>query len=68
MKNAKDEYADIIGLEHHVSRKYPQMPRENRAAQFSPFAALTGYGDLIDEAAEDMYDYGVDDTVDESDA
>ena len=68
MKNAKDEYADIIGLEHHVSRKYPQMPRENRAAQFSPFAALTGYGDLIDEAAEDMYDYGVDETVDESDA
>lgn len=68
MKNAKDEYADIIGLEHHVSRKYPQMPRENRAAQFSPFAALTGYGDLIDEAAEDMYDYGVDETVDENDA
>lgn len=68
MKNAKDEYADIIGLERHVSRKYPQMPRENRAAQFSPFAALTGYGDLIDEAAEDMYDYGVDETVDESDA
>ena len=68
MKNAKDEYADIIGLEHHVSRKYPQMPRENRAAQFSPFAALTGYGDLIDEAAEDMSDYGVDETVDESDA
>lgn len=36
-------YDDIIDLPHPVSRKHPQMPAEDRAAQFSPFAALTGY-------------------------
>ena len=43
-------YDDIIDLPHHVSSKYPPMSLEDRAAQFSPFAALTGYGDSIDEA------------------
>ena len=38
------KYDDIIGLPHPVSAKHPQMAREDRAAQFSPFAALTGYG------------------------
>ena len=47
MKN----YDDIINLPHHVSKKHPQMSILDRAAQFSPFAALTGYGDAIDEAA-----------------
>ena len=47
MKN----YDDIINLPHHVSKKHPQMSMLDRAAQFSPFAALTGYGDAIDEAA-----------------
>ncbi len=46
-------YADIIGLEHPVSRKHPQMQMADRAAQFSPFAALTGYGDLIDHTADE---------------
>ena len=46
-------YADIIGLEHPVSRKHPQMQMTDRAAQFSPFAALTGYGDLIDHTADE---------------
>jgi len=41
-------YDDIIGLPHHVSRKHPRMSMQDRAAQFSPFAALTGYGDVID--------------------
>ena len=44
-------YDDIIGLPRPTSNKHPRMPRLNRAAQFAPFAALTGYGDAIDEAA-----------------
>lgn len=36
-------YNDIINLPHHVSATRPQMPMMDRAAQFSPFAALTGY-------------------------
>ena len=47
----KNDYSDIINLPHHVSKKRPQMSRRDRAAQFSPFAALTGYEDSIDEAA-----------------
>ena len=42
-------YDDIINLPHHVSVKRPQMSMEDRAAQFSPFAALVGYEDTIDE-------------------
>ena len=42
-------YDDIINLPHHVSKTRPQMPLENRAAQFSPFAALTGYDAAIKE-------------------
>lgn len=45
------KYDDIIHLPHHVSEKHPQMPAGDRAAQFAPFAALTGYGDAIDESA-----------------
>ena len=44
-------YDDIINLPHHVSKKHPQMPLSNRAAQFSPFAALTGHEDAINETA-----------------
>lgn len=49
----KDEhrYDDIIDLPHHVSKKYPQMPLLDRAAQFAPFAALTGHEDAIRETA-----------------
>ena len=43
------EYEDIIHLSHHVSSKRPQMSMADRAAQFSPFAALTGYDDAIQE-------------------
>lgn len=42
-------YEDIINLPHHVSSKRPQMSMRDRAAQFSPFAALTGYDDAIQE-------------------
>lgn len=49
----KEEYSgpydDIINLPHHVSKKYPPMPMQNRAAQFSPFAALNGHGEAIRE-------------------
>lgn len=42
-------YDDILHLPHHVSRSHPHMPRTDRAAQFSPFAALTGYQEAIGE-------------------
>lgn len=42
-------YDDIINLPHHVSQKHPQMSMQDRAAQFSPFAALTGHGAAIRE-------------------
>jgi hypothetical protein len=44
-----DDYRDIIDLPHHTSSKHPRMPEEMRAAQFAPFAALTGYDDVIEE-------------------
>ena len=47
----ENKYADIIDLPHHVSEKRPRMSREARAAQFSPFAALTGYEDAVRETA-----------------
>lgn len=51
MYDAEAKYADIILLPHHVSRKHPQMSMADRAAQFSPFAALTGHDAAIAEAA-----------------
>lgn len=44
-------YDDIIDLPHHVSTTRPRMSRLGRAAQFAPFAALTGYGAAIKEKA-----------------
>lgn len=46
-----NKYEDIINLKHHVSEKHPRMSRESRAAQFAPFAALTGYDESIKETA-----------------
>lgn len=43
------KYDDIIHLPHHTSSKRVRMPMLDRAAQFSPFAALTGYEDAIEE-------------------
>lgn len=45
------KYAGIMNLPHHVSPTRPQMPISDRAAQFSPFAALTGYAGVIRETA-----------------
>jgi hypothetical protein len=47
----KHPYDDIIDLPHHVSERHPQMSMYNRAAQFAPFAALTGHNAAITEAA-----------------
>lgn len=47
----RNKYDDIINLPHHISKKHKQMTLEARAAQFAPFAALTGYGDEIKETA-----------------
>ena len=44
-------YDDIIDLPHHVSGTHPPMSRADRAAQFSPFAALTGYDAAVRETA-----------------
>lgn len=44
-------YDDIINLPHHVSDKHPQMSMLQRAAQFAPFAALTGHDKAIEETA-----------------
>ena len=48
-----NEYDDIIHLPHPVSKKHPQMSMMQRAAQFAPFAALTGYNDAISEAEQE---------------
>ena len=45
------EYDDIINMPRFVSKRYPQMSMHDRAAQFSPFAALTGYDAAIKETA-----------------
>ena len=45
------KYDDIIDLPHHISVSRPQMPMLDRAAQFMPFRALTGYEDAVHETA-----------------
>ncbi len=45
------DYADLLELPHPTSSRHPRMARRDRAAQFAPFAALTGYDDAIDETA-----------------
>lgn len=44
-------YDDIINLPHPTSKTHPRMSRLDRAAQFSPFAALTGYEGAVKETA-----------------
>ena len=45
------KYEDVINRQHPTSKKHPRMSRVNRAAQFAPFAALTGYEESIEETA-----------------
>lgn len=51
MKEDMHKYDDIIGLPRHVSERHPAMAVSDRAAQFSPFSALSGYGETVREAA-----------------
>ncbi|MBO5354107.1 MAG: hypothetical protein J6A77_12500 [Lachnospiraceae bacterium] len=53
LKN-EHKYDDIINMPHHVSTRHPQMTALDRAAQFSPFAALTGYERALRETQEMM--------------
>lgn len=46
-RGGTDKYEDMISLPHHVSKKHPHMPRSDRAAQFAPFAALSGHRDAV---------------------
>ena len=46
------KYDDIINLPHHISKKHPRLSIEQRAAQFAPFAALTGYEEQIKETVK----------------
>ena len=45
-------YEDIINLLHHVSSVHPHMNMSDRAAQFAPFDALTGFSEAVDETAK----------------
>lgn len=49
--DGNSKYDDIIDMPHHVSSTHPHMSDMDRAAQFSPFAALTGYDDAVKETA-----------------
>lgn len=40
-------------MEHHTSKRHPRMPLSDRAAQFAPFAALTGYEEMIERTGEE---------------
>ena len=53
-KKSKEEarYAEIIDLPHPDPQNHKRMPSAARAAQFAPFAALTGYGDAVSEKEE----------------
>lgn len=48
-----NSYDDIINLPHHVSTRHPQMSMYQRAAQFAPFAALTGHDKAIEQTAKE---------------
>ncbi len=53
--SALEKYGDIIDLPHHQSSTRPHMELSARAAQFSPFAALTGYEDTLQEEAKNLH-------------
>ena len=48
-----EDYADMLYLPHPEPSGHERMSRESRAAQFAPFAALTGYGEMIDDTAKE---------------
>lgn len=50
------EFADIINMPRPEPKNHPRMPREKRAAQFAPFAALTGYEEVVKKTAKQHED------------
>ena len=50
------DYSDIIDHPHYQSKTRPHMSMYDRAAQFSPFAALTGYEEQVEDAAKEETD------------
>ena len=53
MNGFDHRYDDLLALPHPEPQRHPRMPRADRAAQFAPFAALTGFEDVIEQTAED---------------
>lgn len=51
-----DAYDDIIHLPHHVSKRHPQMSLQSRAAQFAPFACLSGHEEALEDTAQTVED------------
>lgn len=51
MEKKQEKYNDIMNCKHPISKKHPQMSLQDRAAQFAPFAALSGHNDAIKETA-----------------
>lgn len=49
-QNDEHRYDDMLLMKNHISKNHPRMSREQRAAQFSPFSALSGYEESITEA------------------
>lgn len=52
----ENDYTDIINLPHHVSSSHPRMSMHARAAQFAPFAALSGHEDAIKQMEQEHVD------------
>ena len=52
-KEALERYGDLIGLQHPVSKTHPPLSSGQRAAQFSPFAALAGFDEMIRRSGEE---------------
>ena len=65
-KRNREKYGDIIDLPHPDSRTHPRMSKEQRAAQFAPFAALAGHTEAIQDAARLAIENGPDAPVDQS--
>ena len=64
------DYSNIMDHPHYQSKTRPHMPMLNRAAQFAAFAALSGYGEMVDESkgiAADEYALQFDLTAEEID-
>lgn len=49
-----EKYDDIINLPPHVSKKHPRLSMKQRAAQFSPYSALSGFEDAIEEISKNI--------------